>query len=455
MRTAWTALLILALAVPSAGQVTWRGADISFVPKLEDHGVVYTDGGVPDDPFAILADHGINLIRLRLWHTSAEGYYDLDDTLAMAQRAHAAGQDLLLDFHYSDTWADPAHQTKPAAWATLPFATLADSVRVRTRDVLLALRAQGTPPAIVQLGNEITPGMLWDDGRVGGAFNTPEQWAQLAQLLGAARDGVTDAFAPAPGPQIMIHSDRGGDNGGCRWFFGNLLAQGFDFDIIGLSYYPWWHGTLADLEYNLDDLAVRYGKDIVVVETAYPWTLGWFDDTHNIVGLPEHLLPGYPDTPAGQRAFLDAVFALVADAPDGRGRGVVYWAPEWIPTPTFGSAWENLALFDETGEVLPGLDAFAPATTVGAVGAAGLSLHYVARDTAGGVVVALAAAKPRHGVLRVYDPRGRLVGEVWSGRLVPEVREVAWRPERFASGTYLFRLSSGADSVATKVVHVR
>ena len=455
MRTSVLVLLLLALALPGAGQVTWRGADISSLPKIEDHGGVYTDGGEPGDLFAILADHGMNAIRLRLWHTPAEGYCDLDDTLAMAQRAHAAGMDLLLDFHYSDTWADPGHQTKPAAWAAFPFVALVDSVRIRTRDVLLALRAQGTPPTIVQLGNEITPGLLWDDGRVGGAFNTPEQWAQLAQLLSAAREGVTEAFAPHPGPQIMIHSDRGGDNGGCRWFFGNLINQGVDFDLIGLSYYPWWHGSLEDLEANLDDLAVRYGKDLVVVETAYPWTLGWFDDTHNMVGLPEHLLPGYPDTPAGQRAFLETVFAMVADVPDGRGRGVFYWAPEWITTPTFGSAWENVALFDETGEVLPGLEAFLPATSVGAAATTGLSLHHVARDTVGGLVFALAASAPRWAALQVYDARGRLVGEIWEGRLVPEACEVVWRPERFASGAYLFRLTSGSDSVSTKIVHVR
>lgn len=455
MRMLLATLLIFALSAPVAGQVTWRGADISFLPKIEDHGGVYTDGGLPGDLFDILADHGVNLIRLRLWHTPAEGYCDLDDILAMAQRAQAAGMDLLLDFHYSDTWADPAHQTKPAAWAALPFAALVDSVRARTRDVLAALIAQGTPPVMVQLGNEITPGMLWDDGRVGGSFNTSEQWAQLAQLLGAACDGVSDAFAPDPEPLIMIHSDRGGDNGGCQWFFGNLLGQGVEFDLIGLSYYPWWHGTLADLEANLDDLAVRYGKDIVLAEVAYPWTLGWFDDTHNPVGLPEHLLPGYPDTPAGQRAFLETIFSMIADVPDGRGRGVVYWAPEWITTPTFGSGWENVALFDETGEVLPGLEAFLPTTSVGAAVPSGLSLHAVARDTAGDAVFALAAAMPRHGVLRAYDARGRLVGVIWEGRLTPEAREVAWRPERLVSGTYLFRLSSGGDSVTRKVVYVR
>jgi len=348
-------LLALLITAPALGQTAWRGADVSFLPQVEAGGGVYTDGGVAGDLFEILAGHGVNLIRLRLWHTPGDGWYDLDQTLAMAQRAHDAGQSVLLNFHYSDTWADPAHQTKPAAWAALPFATLVDSVRVRTRDVLQAMIAQGTPPVMVQFGNEITPGILWDDGRVGGTFNTPEQWAQLGQLLDAAVEGVEAACAPNPRPLIMIHSDRGGDNGGCRWFFGNLLAQGVDFDIIGLSYYPWWHGTLADLEANMDDLAPRFGKDLIVVETAYPWTLGWFDDTHNSIGLPEQLLPGYPDTPAGQHAFLDAVFAIVNDVPGDRGRGVVYWAPEFITSPGLGSPRENLALFDETGEVLPAL----------------------------------------------------------------------------------------------------
>ncbi len=454
MKTAFLFFFVL-LAVPACGQIIWRGADVSFVPQVENGGGVYTEGGEEGDPLEILAAHGVNLIRLRLWHTPVDGWCDLDHTLAMAQRAHDAGQSILLDFHYSDTWADPGQQNKPTAWAALPFATLVDSVHARTRDVMLAMIAQDTPPVMVQVGNEITPGMLWDDGRIGGVFNTPDQWAKLSQLLDAAIDGTEDAFSPDPRPLIMIHSDRGGDNGGCRWFFGNVIAQGVDFDIIGLSYYPWWHGTLDDLEANMDDLAVHFGKDMIVVETAYPWTLGWFDDTHNPIGLPEHLLPGYPDTPAGQQAFLDAVFAIVSDVPGDRGRGVVYWAPEWIISPGFGSSWENLALFDETGEALPGLEAFTPQTAVPLSTPSGLTLDRLTADGTDEVMLAVAASAPRHGVLSAYDARGRLLAEVWQGRLIPEARKVAWRPAQPFSGMLLFRLVSGADSITTKVLRVR
>ncbi len=446
-------MIILLLAGVAGAEVPWRGADISFLPQVEDGGGVYTDDGQPGDLFDILADNGVNLIRLRLWHTPTGGWCDLPHTLDLAQRAHAAGQALLLDLHYSDTWADPGHQSKPAAWAALPFAALVDSVRAYTHDVVAALIAQGTPPALIQPGNEITPGMLWDDGRVGGVYNTPEQWSQLAQLVEAAVEGVETAFAPDPRPPIMIHSDRGGDNGGCRWFFGTLLGQGVDFDVIGLSYYPWWHGTLDDLEANADDLAARYDKDVMVVETAYPWTLDWYDDVHNNIGLPEQLHEGFPATSGGQRAFLDTVFGIVDGIPDGRGLGAVYWAPEWISSPGFGSSWENLALFDFTGETMPGLGAFTPETDVAAPAASGLSLARV-RD-AEGLAFRLASPSPRGGVFEVFDIRGRRLAEIWSGRLTPEGREVAWRPERPQPGPLLFRLSSGADSVSVKVLEVR
>ena len=160
----------------------------------------------------------------------------------------------------------------------------------------------------------------------------------------------------------MIHIDRGGDVGGATWFFDRLAAQGVDFDVIGLSYYPWWHGTLDDVDATVDSLARRYGKDIIIVETAYPWTLDWHDDTHNLVGLPEQLLPGYPATVDGQRAFLADLIDIVAAAPGGRGRGLFYWAPECISVQGMGSPWENLALFDFNGDLLPSVSAFEPAS---------------------------------------------------------------------------------------------
>lgn len=336
------------------------GADVSFLPQVEAGDGVFRDDHGPVDLLPFLRSRGLGMVRLRLWHGPADGHSGLAETLALAQQAKAAGLGILLDFHYSDTWADPGHQSKPAAWSSLAFSDLADSLHAYTRDVLTAFADCGVAPAIVQIGNEITQGLLWDEGRVGGGFDTPAQWARLAQLIQAGISGLDEALPGALRPQVMIHLDRGGDDGGARWFFDNLIAQGLDFDLIGLSYYPWWHGDLGALEGNLADLAARYGKGLMVVETAYPWTLGWFDDTHNVVGLPEHLLPGYPATPEGQAAFLAAVVDIVQSVPDGLGRGLFLWAPEWIAAPGFGSSWENLALFDQDGGALAAWNSFCP-----------------------------------------------------------------------------------------------
>jgi len=302
----------------------------------------------------------MNYVRLRVWHTPANGANNLSETLTLAQRISEAGLKLLLNIHYSDTWADPGRQTKPAAWQGIPFEALKDSVYRYTSDLLEALNNQNTPPAIVQIGNEIICGFLWDDGRVCDAFNTPQQWSQLGQLL---NEGIRAVRENTDSTQIMIHIDRGGDNAGSRWFFDNLATVVSDFDIIGLSFYPWWHGTLDDLELNLSDLSPRYGKPIVLVETAYPWTLGWYDQTHNIVGLPEHLLPGYPGTVEGQGAFLADVMDIVRGVPEGRGIGLFYWGAELISAPQLGSVWENVTLFDFPGEVLSSMSVFEPTPT--------------------------------------------------------------------------------------------
>jgi arabinogalactan endo-1,4-beta-galactosidase len=330
------------------------GADVSFLDQLEENGAVYTTQGNPGEAMAILRAYGFNSVRLRLWHTPAEGYNDLARTVKMARRARSAGMSVMLDIHYSDTWADPGKQYKPGAWESLPFAELGDSVYAYTRDVLATLRSEGAPPEIVQIGNEITPGFLWDDGRVGGSFGTPQQWMQFGELLRAAISGVRDALEPGDHVQTMIHIDRGGDASAAQWFFDHLAEEKVEFDLIGLSYYPWWHGSLDDLRQTMSLLAEQYKKPIMVVETAYPWTLAWFDDTHNIVGLESQLHPGYPATMEGQRTFLDAVLKIVRDTPGDLGRGVFYWSPEWIAVEGVGSAWENVTLFDQRGEIHTG-----------------------------------------------------------------------------------------------------
>jgi arabinogalactan endo-1,4-beta-galactosidase len=324
------------------------GADISQLPTLEAHGARFTADGVAGDALTLLRDVGFTAVRLRVWHRPGEG--DLARTVALARRARAAGLDLLLDLHYSDTWADPGHQSKPAVWRLATFDALCDSVFVHSRDVVATLREAGAAPTVVQLGNEITAGMLFNDGRVDGRFDTPGQWDKLVRLLQAGREGV---LASSPHTQILLHLDRGGDADGAAQFLDHLVERSFEFDMIGLSFYPWWHGNLDDLERTLATCARRYGKPIIVVETAYPWTLQWFDDTHNTVGLPSQLLPGYPASPAGQAAFCQDLARVVRRTPRKLGVGIFYWAPEWIAVPGADSPWENITLFDAEGALLP------------------------------------------------------------------------------------------------------
>lgn len=340
-----------------------KGADVSALLEIEDYGGIFKENDNPKDALEIFRDHGINYIRLRIWHTPNTGYCDLGKTLLMASRIKNLGLKLLLDIHYSDSWADPGHQTKPTAWQNLSFQELKDSVYLYNYNLISALKDQSTLPDIVQIGNEITCGVLWDDGRVCDQFNTTQQWTQLGELINEGIRGVNESLAPGDSIKIMIHIDRGGDNTGSRWFFDNLLAQNVDFDIIGLSYYPWWQGTLNDLELNVNDLAQRYDKEIIIVETAYPWTLDWYDNTHNIVGEPGQLHQGYPATVEGQTNFLNDLFNLIMDIPDNKGIGLFYWAPEWISVPTLGSPWENVTLFNFTGDLLSTISAFDSTTS--------------------------------------------------------------------------------------------
>ncbi|MBN1465361.1 glycosyl hydrolase 53 family protein [candidate division KSB1 bacterium] len=335
-----------------------KGVDLSALLEIEDHGGVFKENGISRDALLILKDHGVNFVRLRIWHRPVSGYNNLAKTALMAERIKSAGCKFLLDFHYSDTWADPGRQTKPAAWQNLAFQALQDSLYHYTRAVITILKNQNTLPDMVQLGNEIVCGMLWNDGRVCDQQNTPQQWAQLAALINAGVRGVNDSIVPDDSIKIVIHIDRGGDNSGCRWFFDHLLAQNVDFDIIGLSYYPWWHGALSDLAANVHDLAQRYGKEILLVETAYPWTLAWTDDTNNIVGTVAQLDPDYPATIEGQTSFLKDLIQLLRAVPANKGLGLFYWAPEWISAPRLGSPWENVALFDFAGELLNSITAF-------------------------------------------------------------------------------------------------
>jgi arabinogalactan endo-1,4-beta-galactosidase len=332
------------------------GADLSFVPELRSLGAEYRVAGAAGDPLDILRENGFGLVRLRLWHTPSRPWHGLSATLAYAREAVAAGHELMLDIHYSDTWADPGRQTAPAAWRGLELSALADSVYAYTSAVIGRMRDEGALPAYVQVGNEIRGGLLWDLGRVGGAWDTPGQWSALSTLLAAGVAGVRDALPPEHQVKIVIHIDDGGDGELCRWFYDHIAASGVDFDVIGLSFYPWWHGDLDELQANLHALAERYGKEILVVETAYPWTLDGRGSVANFVSSESATHRGYPATPEGQTAFLRDLLATIEGAPGGLGRGLVYWEPCFLdisggpPNPS-----ENLTLFDFEGNALPAL----------------------------------------------------------------------------------------------------
>ncbi|RPJ28319.1 MAG: arabinogalactan endo-1,4-beta-galactosidase [Chloroflexi bacterium] len=349
--------------VPGQAELSILGADISSLKKSEDFGGIYrTESGKKRDALRILESYGMNWARLRVWVDPADGYHDKEELLEMAKRIRQNDMQLLVDLHYSDTWADPGHQEKPAAWESLPFEELKQAVYDHTYDVCISLKKQHTPPAIIQLGNELNSGMLWPDGHT---WNPPN-WDNLAQLLTAGYDAVKDC---SPKTRVMLHLANGGDNGLYRWWFDNITLRGVPFDLIGLSYYSYWHGSLADLQYNLNDISATYDKDVVVMETAYPFTLADDDGWENIIDLEGELTAGYPATPEGQTAMLRDVMSIVRAVPNGRGLGVFYWDATWTgvpgngwdPTdPSSGNAWENQALFDFDDRPVPALNEFKP-----------------------------------------------------------------------------------------------
>ena len=337
------------------GRLKIRGVDISSLPKNEDHGAVYRAAdGRREDPVRLLAQAGVTHARLKVWVNPADGYNNKAHILPLARRLKRAGVGIWIDFHYSDSWADPAHQTKPAAWADLDVAGLTRAVYDHTADVLGALKRQGTPAQLVQIGNELNGGLIWPEGN----------WEHFDTMTAFLKAGLSAARDTTPRIRTILHLANGGDNGLYRWWFDNMVAYGVDFDIIGLSYYPFWHGPIANAAANMADITARYGKPCVIAETAYPFTLESEDDVNDILNDPSQLTEGFPATPAGQAAWLRAVADLAAGVPDGQGLGYCYWeglwtyraGSGWDPTDSSsGNAWENLALFDFQDRALPGL----------------------------------------------------------------------------------------------------
>ena len=333
------------------------GGDISALTRIEQGGGRFLDGDRASNAIAALRAHGSNTFRLRLFvapNGSEVQVNDLAYTIALARRVKASGATLMLDIHYSDTWADPGQQVTPAAWQALDIAALEARVESYTTDVVSQLKTSGVLPAIVQVGNEIDGGLLWPLGRMGWTgYEAPENYERFGRLLKAGVRGVRAATVPADSVRVMIHYSQGASTGRTQWFFDIVAAQGVPYDLIGLSYYPWWHGGIDSLRANLSATALRYGKDIVVVETAYPWRSGW------TAPGPSPDAMTWPLTAAGQAVFLRDVVTAVIATPNGHGAGVIWWYPEAVRVPGLASWGDGaLALFDDTGRILPAAKVF-------------------------------------------------------------------------------------------------
>ena len=316
------------------------GTDLSFTPQELAAGARFSYHGQQQSPVTIMKENGANYVRMRLWVNPPPGYSDLASDLALARSVHAAGMKIYLDIMYSDFWADPQHQDIPAAWQGQDLAQLTTTVQSYTQQVISAFAQQGTPVDLVSIGNEIRNGILWPAGQVNDPSN-PADYANLGTLLKAGVAGARAGNPPGHRLLIMMHYDQGGSNTLSQPFFQNLVAQNVPFDVIGLSYYPFFHGTISQLRQNVDALAGQFHKPIVIAETQYPWTLAngnspIGDSTGNFVWQPSQLSTGYPASPGGQLSFVTDELSILAQVPGGLGAGLFYWAPDWIP----GVPWE-------------------------------------------------------------------------------------------------------------------
>lgn len=355
-----------------------RGVDISMLNEIETRGGKYYENRVQKDAMQILKNHGANYVRLKLWVNPYDaqgksyggGGNDFNTTLHLAQRAKNLGLKVLIDFHFSDFWADPGTQSKPKTWKNLTYSELKSTMYTYVKSTMNDFCSNGVMPDMVQLGNEISSGILWDDGKVGGGNNN---FKPLAQLLQSAISGVRDSSDNRA--KIILHLDNGGSYSLYQWWFDSIMSCGvsLDFNIIGLTYYPMWHGTLSELQYNMNDISKKYNKDVLIVETAYGWTTADGDGLGSSFNEQDAAKAGYPASADGQSRFISDLKSTLLNVPNNRGLGFFYWEPDWVPVAganwgtkegaayindngLLSNPWDNLTLFDFQGNVLQSID---------------------------------------------------------------------------------------------------
>jgi arabinogalactan endo-1,4-beta-galactosidase len=337
------------------------GVDLSYVNQVEDYGGAYKDSGQIKDLFGIMKAHGANTVRVRLWHTpqwvaalnNGKMYYDLYGTEKTLSRAKEQGMAVNLDIHYSDRWADPAHQETPAAWKNLSLDVLKDSVYNYTLAILNYLKSKNLVPEMIQVGNETNSGMLWPVGKV-----ENNNWQNFAVLLNSGIRAVRYfSNSSAIKPKIILHVAQ--LQNAAYWTNGITGNGVTDFDILGISHYAKWStvSTMTEIENMLRSFRSAYGKQVMIVETAYPWTGNNADNYTNIISAADKA-SGYEISQLDQFRYMKDLTQAIIRA---GGSGIMNWEPAWITSNLndgwgVGSSWENNAFFDFNGNALPVID---------------------------------------------------------------------------------------------------
>ena len=374
-----------------------KGMDLSTLAELEKCGAKYYDNGEEKDLLEIMKSYDVDTIRIRVWNdpwseageSYGAGENDPKTSLEIAKRVTKAGFGVLLNLHYSDFWADPGKQFKPKAWESYGVKELEQAVYDFTLEMMHLYLENGVNITMVQVGNELSNGLLWPEGKVPNYDNIAAfvnagiravRKADEERLAGSIK-GVCPQMEGLSKIPVMIHLDNGGNNALYREWFDNFTKRGEDFELIGLSYYPFWHGSLQMLNDNMNDIARRYGKDLIVAEVSMGYTM---DDYKDYEKLADEERKGYATKPAlvekieypmtvqGQYDFMEDFLNRISHIDDGKGKGFFYWEPAWIPVPGSGWAtpasleyiqdpgpcgneWANQALFDYEGNALPTL----------------------------------------------------------------------------------------------------
>ncbi|MBI1781375.1 MAG: glycosyl hydrolase 53 family protein [Sphingobacteriales bacterium] len=305
-----------------------KGADVSWVTEMESSGIkFYNSAGTATECMALLKSLGLNSIRLRVWVNPSAGWNNAADVVAKAVRAKNLGMRVMIDFHYSDDWADPGKQTKPTAWSALDFTGLKTALANHTTDVLNQLKSAGVTPEWVQVGNETNDGMLWPDGKASTNMNN------FAQLINTGYDAVKSVI---PSAKVIVHISNGWDNSLFRWIFDGLNSNAAKYDVIGMSLYPsyvsgGWSTANAQCLQNMNDMVSRYGKEVMIVEVGMPW-----------------------DNAAESKNFLTDIIAKAKTVTNKKCLGVLYWEPECY------NNWKGhtLGAFDNSGKPTVAMDAF-------------------------------------------------------------------------------------------------